>query len=228
MTPRSTQIPARLGRVLGTLGLALALQLAATVGTAAAHAHIEQLVPILGVSPSRGEEPTGIVANLLMSFEQRDDSGGFVVIFRREPGRFSPLAQTAVHQAILRAARVAGLSPDSWTVVLAVPYPGLTVYGDSLSAMVALSVVALAKGDAIAPDRVMTGSVTPEGRIAPVGSVPQKVEAANHAHMRRIVVPAQVDTGDSDWETPFLVQVSPVGSLSEAYEALTDQPLRNP
>ena len=75
------------------------------------------------------------------------------------------MAQTAIQQAIYRAARVAGLVPDSWTVILSVPYPGVTIYGDSLSAMVSLSVLALAKGETIPIDRVMTGSVSPNGQL---------------------------------------------------------------
>ncbi|TAJ25815.1 MAG: hypothetical protein EPO64_07490 [Nitrospirae bacterium] len=72
----------------------------------------------------------------------------------------------------------------------------------------------------------MTGAVGSEGRIMPVGAVPLKVEAANEARMHRVLVPDEVDTADADWATPFLVQVSPVGSISQAYEALTDRPLR--
>jgi predicted S18 family serine protease len=166
------------------------------------------------------------VANLIVSFEERKDHGGLAVHFKSGPGRFSRLAKTAVQQAIFRSAKAAGLSTDTWTIELAVPYPGLTVYGDSLSAMVGLSVVALAKGDFVVPGRVMTGSITADGSIAPVGSVPLKVEAANEAHMRRVLVPEIVDVTDSDWHTPFLVQVSPVGSVKQAYEALTDHPLR--
>lgn len=55
------------------------------------------------------------------------------------------MAQTSTDQAIRRASRSLGLSTDSWSVALAVPYAGMTIYGDSLSAMVALTVVALAK-----------------------------------------------------------------------------------
>jgi predicted S18 family serine protease len=161
-----------------------------------------------------------------VTFEDRADRNGLVEYFRAEPGRFSRMAQTSVEQAIYRTARSAGLSTDSWTVVLRVPYAGLTVYGESLSAMVALSVVALAKGEFIPPDRVITGTVTPDGHIAPVGAVPLKVAAANDAHMRRVLVPDESDVADGDWVTPFLVQVSPVGSVSEAYFALTDCPLR--
>jgi predicted S18 family serine protease len=92
--------------------------------------------------------------------------------------------------------------------------------------MIGLSVVALAKGEFIPPDRVITGTVTPDGHIAPVGAVALKVAAANEAHMRRVVVPDEMDIADGDWVTPFLVQVSPVGSVVEAYQALTDHPLR--
>jgi hypothetical protein len=58
-----------------------------------------------------------------------------------------------------------------------------------------------------------------------VGALYLKVAAANEAHMRRVVVPDELDTGDSDWRTPFLLHVSPVGSVFQAYQALTDQPL---
>jgi len=91
--------------------------------------------------------------------------------------------------------------------------------------MVGLSVVALAKGDSVPPDRVMTGAVTPDGHIAPVGSVSLKVRAAEQAHMRRIVVPDETDPADADWRTPFLLQVSPVASVEQAYLALTDRTL---
>ncbi len=170
--------------------------------------------------------PIGTVANLILSFEARADRQGLAVQFRSGPGRFSRLAQTSIQQAILRVARAAGLSPDSWTVLLAVPYEGVTIYGDSLSAMVALSVLALAKGDDIPADRVMTGAVAPDGHITPVGALPLKVAAAGLAHMRRVLVPDELDVTDSDWATPFLVQVTPVGSIGQAYEALTDHPLR--
>lgn len=183
----------------------------------------EQLIPILGVTMEK--KPVGTVANLILTFEERDDRSGLAVQFKPGPGRFSRMAQTAVQQAIHRAARAAGMETDSWTVVLGVPYPGVTIYGESLSAMVSISVLALANGEAIPADRVITGAVGPDGRIIPVGSVPLKVAAASEAHLRRVVVPEEMDTADSDWRTPFLMQVSPVASVSQAYEALTDHPL---
>jgi hypothetical protein len=201
------------GELTGRTDMALAL-----VGQVS-----EQVVPILGIT--MGEHPSGTVANLLMSFEERADHNGLIVQFPNAPGHFSPMAQTAIEQAILRTAKAAGLSPDSWSISLRVPYPGVTIYGDSLSAMVALSVVASAKGELVLPDRIITGTVTSDGRIAPVGAVHLKVAAANEAHMRRVLVPDELDMADSDWHTPFLVQVSPVSSVTQAYQALTDRPL---
>ena len=184
----------------------------------------EQIIPILGVTMEK--KPIGTVANVILSFQERDDHNGLAVLFRSGPGRFSRMAQTAVQQAIYRAARAAEMEPDSWTVVLAVPYAGITIYGDSLSAMIGVSVLAMANGESIPSDRVITGAVTPDGHISPVGSVPLKVAAANEAHLRRVVVPEEIDMTDSDWRTPFLMQISPVASISEAYLALTDHPLR--
>ncbi|HZS11195.1 MAG TPA: S16 family serine protease [Nitrospirales bacterium] len=185
----------------------------------------EQLIPILGVTIEE-RHIVGTVANVIIGFEERTDQHGLAIVFRSSPGRFSRMAQTAIEQAIYRTARAAALVPDSWTITLSVPYSGVTIYGESLSAMVALSVMALAKGDSIQPDRVMTGAIRPDGKIAPVGSVSLKVTAANEAHMRRVLVPDELDLADGDWATPFLVQVSPVRSVTEAYLALTDRPLR--
>ena len=184
----------------------------------------EQIIPILGVTMEK--KPIGTVANVILSFQERDDHEGLVVHFRNAPGRFSKMAQTAVQQAIYRAAHAAGMSPDSWTVVLSVPYFGVTIYGESLSAMISVSVLAMANGESIPSDRVITGAVSPDGHISPVGSLPLKVAAANDAHLRRVVIPEEMDIADPDWRTPFLMQISPVASISDAYQALTDHPLR--
>lgn len=180
----------------------------------------EQLVPVLGVTMD--QRPTGVVAYLVVSFEERADHDGLMIHFNHAPGSFSRMAQTAGEEAIYRAAHALGLSTDSWSVVLSVPYEGITLYGESYSAMIALSVVAMAKGDFIPSDRVITGTVTPDGHIGAVGSVPLKVVAANEAHLRRVLIPDEWDPADSAWETPFLMEISPVDSVIEAYHALID------
>ncbi len=201
----------------GTLALLASLILPGAYETAQG-APREELVPILGVTME--DKPIGTVAYVGLSFEKRNDEGGLSIHFGNSPGRFSRMAQTSIEQAIRRAAHSLDLSPDSWSIALSVPYRNLTIYGESLSAMVGLSVMAMARGEAIPSDTVMTGTVTPDGHIGPVGSVPLKVRAANRAHIRRVIVPEEQDAADGDWHTPFLMQVSPVGSVTQAYLAL--------
>lgn len=185
----------------------------------------QQVIRILGTTTNIRSESVGMVGELIVGLEERDDHRGIMVTFDDRPGQFSPRAQAAVLAAIDRTARTAGLSTDSWSVSLSVPEPGLTVYGESLSAMVGLTVVALAKGDFIPPDRVITGTITNDGHIGTVSGVPLKVEAAGEGGLRRVLVPQETAEADGDWRTPFLMQVSPVASVPEAYEALTDRPL---
>lgn len=178
-------------------------------------------MPILGVTLDQEHHPVGIVTHVVIFFEKRSDHNGLQIRFRSHPGRFSPFAQEAVYTAIMRACQVAHLQTNSWTILLTFPYEGLTLYGDSLSAMIGLSVVAMAKGDHIIFGRSITGTITKDGHIGVVGGIPHKINAAYAVHMNRVLIPEEQDTGDQDWQTPFLMQVSPVGTVHKAYYGLT-------
>lgn len=184
----------------------------------------QQLITFLGVTMERrmGEEPKGAVGQLVVEWAARSDHDGMTVTC--SPG-FSPYTMTSIVAAIERVARVAGMESNSWNVVIRRYEHGPrfgVVYGDSLSAMVGLTVLALAKGDRVLPDRVLTGTVTPDGRLGPVSAVNSKIAAAHAMHFRRVIVPDSLDPSDRDWHTPFLMQVSPIQSVSAAYQALTD------
>lgn len=180
----------------------------------------EQLIPILGVTT--GQNQIGTVSYVRVSFEERQDQLGLMLHFHTAPGRFSRMAQTSIEQGIRRSARSLGIFTDSWTVELSVPYAGMTIYGDSVSAMVSLSVAAMAQGKTVPTGYVLTGTVTPDGEIGPVGSVPLKVQAARAAKLRRVVVSKQMTSAEHAWDSPASIQVSPVQSVPEALEALTD------
>ena len=53
--------------------------------------------------------------------------------------------------------------------MVTVVQPNVTIYGNSLSTMVGLTVIAMAKGQTILPDRVVTGGIAPDGHILTVG-----------------------------------------------------------
>jgi predicted S18 family serine protease len=91
--------------------------------------------------------------------------------------------------------------------------------------MVGLSVVAMAKGDPIIFGRSLTGTITEDGHIGVVGGVPYKVDAAYSEHMERVLIPEEQDIGDRDLRIPFMMHVSPVGTVDKAYYALTGHSL---
>lgn len=181
----------------------------------------EQLIPVLSHAlESRGP---GTVAYLVVTFDTRSDTSGLVLQFKTSPGRFSRTAQASIEQAIRRTAQSLKLSTDSWTVVLSVPYPEITIYGEDLSGMVGLSVAAMAEGRALIPGLVMTGTITPEGRIGPVGTVPLRIPATGRGHLRRVIVSKEQAIAERDQPMPHVMQVSPIASVTQAFEELTDR-----
>jgi len=189
--------------------------------------HIRTTIPILGTTTNEQAEQVGIVAEIHLEFLQRRDHEGLDIQFLTIPGKFSPYAQQSVKEALNRVVEEAGLNPDSWTVRFVLPYPGVTLYGESLSAMAALNVIALAKNDPVDEETVLTGTVTADGHVGTVGGVPLKILAAHEQHYRRVLIPEEPDVADGDWETPFLMEVMPVRSIKKAYLALTHRPLRS-
>ena len=178
-------------------------------------------IPILGTSINQQFRPVGLVTHVVIDVYERQDQDGLQIQFYTEPGQFSLLARQSIHAAITRALAAANLPSDSWTVLLKFPYSGLTVYGESLSAMVGLSVVSMIKGDHLLEGRALTGTITERGNIGAVGGIQLKILAAYNNHFKRIFVPSDYDVQDGDWRTPFMMHVSPVGTVDEAYFGLT-------
>lgn len=178
-------------------------------------------IPILGTSINEQFRPVGLVTQVVIDLYERRDHNGLQIQFHTEPGQFSLLARKSIHQAITRALAAANLPSESWTVLLKFPYSGLTVYGESLSAMVGLSVVSMVKGDHLLEGRALTGTITERGFIGAVGGLQLKILAAYENHFHRVFVPSEYDVRDGDWRTPFLMHVSPVGTVDEAYFGLT-------
>lgn len=213
-----------------TIGVALLLSLQFSPYAVASESSTpekirHQSVPILGVTFIEAQQPVGIVMYVMIHFQQRSDHEGLKVHFQKIPGRFGPIARMSVATAIDRVAKAAHLQNDSWTVVLSFPYTGLTMYGDSLSAMVALSVIALAKGDTVQYGRTLTGTITEDGLIGKVTGIPFKVYAAYSAHLDRVLIPEEYHPLDGEWRIPFLMHVSHVGTIEQAYNGLTDHRL---
>ncbi|MEO6203477.1 MAG: S16 family serine protease [Nitrospirales bacterium] len=181
----------------------------------------QQTVTFLGTSFDQNRQPIGIVGKLGIAFRKQERQEVLNVSFSSGPGKFSPFTQVAIQSGIVAAARVAGLDSKTWNIFLKFPDPGVTIYGDSLTAMVSLVVLAMANDNAILLSRVMTGNVTRDGHIGAVRGIPLKIQAAYAEHIRRVIIPEERFPEDNDWQTPFLMQISPVNTVFQAYQILT-------
>lgn len=212
------------GKWLTVVGYVLTLILVGGNGVAAGPPtnQIRHLsIPILGTSTDEDYRPVGVICQIGIDLQERQDHNGLQIQFHIEPGQFSLFARQAIHHATSRAFELANLPSDSWTVQLRVPYADITVYGESLSAMVALSVVAMAKGDPILDGRALTGTITDQGIIGAVGGLQLKILAAYHNRFQRVLIPGEYAISENDWRTPFLMHVSPVTTIEDAYLGLT-------
>lgn len=178
----------------------------------------EQTIPVL--ASTTGENVIGAVVYVVVAFEKRPDRAGLQVTFQNAPGRFSLLAQTAIHEAVMYTARSLDLPTDSWTVALTVPYPDVIIGGDSLSGMVALCVAALAQGRALPSHTVLTSTIASDGSIAPVGAVPLKLAAANRANIRRVLVSDRQMAKEAHVRMSSSMQISSVRSVKEAFDTI--------
>ncbi len=185
----------------------------------------QQTVVFLGTSLDEAHHPIGVVAKLHLAFRKQVRQESLNVSFSSGPGKFSPLTQVAIQEGVKRAALAAHVDPRTWDVFLSVPYHGITVYGESLSAMVSLAVLAMANHDPILANRVMTGKITPDGHIGAVGGIPLKIQAAYAQHIGRVIIPEDRFQEDSDWQNPFLMHISPVKTMFQAYQMLTGRTL---
>ena len=175
----------------------------------------ESYIPVLCVT---GEHrPTGMVVYLMVLFAKRSDTSSLDIHFLPGPGRFSDKAKISMRQAITGAAHAMGLSTNTWNVGLSIPYPGLLIDGDSLSAMVGLTAVAMANGKTIPPHHVISGTITIDGRIGPVGHVELKVAAAHRTGPHTIILPSATR---NERPPPPFVQVSHIRTVHQAYQAL--------
>lgn len=102
--------------------------------------------------------------------------------------------------------------------------------GPSAGGLLTVGVLAAISQESLLPNVTMTGAISPDGSIVPVGYVPTKVASAAKAGFTKVVVPfgeikVPRDDGTSqdlaDYASSLGVTVVPVRTVTEAYEQLT-------
>lgn len=107
--------------------------------------------------------------------------------------------------------------------------------GPSAGGILTVGLIAAFQGASLAPGVTMTGTITADGSIGAVGSVPTKLEAAARAGYSTVVVPAALmtdDFNDGDDLTAIAegldIAIVPVRTIGEAYAAMTGLPIESP
>lgn len=114
--------------------------------------------------------------------------------------------------------------------------------GPSAGGALCLNFVSALMRKEVPDDVVMTGTVTPDGGIGPVGGVPYKIYAAKKAGYKRVIIPAfssmeefknpatgKVEVVDAaQFGARLGIEVKTVESVGEAYQYLYETPLRRP
>ena len=138
------------------------------------------------------------------------------------------LAATSVASAF--ATVFVGANPSKVDLYFEVTGP---IDGPSAGGILTVGLIAAFRGDSLSPTATMTGTITADGTIGPVGGVPTKIEAAAREGFKTIVLPDSLAPGT--WQTgneyteladSLAVEVVPVETIGEAYDAMSGNPVQ--
>lgn len=184
-------------------------------------------VPTLGI---QGEGLSGVVNYIVVQLDHVAAHGGPTVQFNEvNLGGGSLVGEEwkeGARRAVRAATQAVGDSGHDWLITIKNRSATSLTDGMSASAAVAVAIMAAYRGDAIRSDVALTGQVAPDGRLDVVGGLPMKIEAAANAHYRTILIPRDQPL-TPDWVSALdvaarrRVQLLQVGTLDEAYQAMT-------
>ena len=174
------------------------------LGRAKFHAEVAERTSVPGVAT--GLAVTGVGGDVL--FVEASASGG-------EPGLtitgqlgevMQESAQIALSyvKAHASAAGVAAGAFDGRRVHLHVPAGAVPKDGPSAGVTMATALVSLLTGRPVRAEVGMTGEVTLQGKVLPVGGVKQKVLAAHRAGLTEVILPAR--NGDDLEDVPEVIR----------------------
>jgi len=108
---------------------------------------------------------------------------------------------------------------------IGIAYVSTGTDGPSAGAVLTVGFVALLKGDRIQRGIALTGTLTPDGTIGPVGGIPDKIRAAVREGYRTILIP-EGQRDDPRWNIDRLawdlnIEVKEVSRIEEAYRLMT-------
>lgn len=183
-------------------------------------------VPALAVSVIGGQQ-VGNVHYVALQLERDPQGRGPTILFSEfsSGSAVDDVWKDGARVAIAAAAKVMGEDERNWRLTIKNRSRYSLSGGSSASSAIAVGIIAAWRGDTIRSGVVITGVVTPDGRIEEVGDLPAKLQGAAAANMRSMLVP-KGEAKTAEWDLLELgqqrnINVVEVGTLQEAYEMMT-------
>lgn len=144
-----------------------------------------------------------------------------------------PQWQAATSSAAYLGTLISGLNPNDVACAFDITGP---IDGPSAGAILTVGVLAALNRQSIDPRVTMTGTISPEGSIGPVGFVPYKLQAAVAEGFETVVLPASMtdivdpDSGSivdtKEYAQALGIDVVFVRSIDQAYQHFTGRSLK--
>jgi len=132
-------------------------------------------------------------------------------------GGTGPQWEAAGRDAVVAATLLTGAPLTNREIDFDVTGP---LNGLGAGALLTVAVIALIRGDPLANDVTMIGTINPDGTIGPAGGTPYDLTDVLAAHVRRVLVPQNDHDGLNPGATDG-VEVAEVPDLSAAYRQFT-------
>lgn len=152
----------------------------------------------------------------------------------RVPGkgslRFNEVARESARDSVFNAGSVIRLLLDKdlqdYDVHVNV-IGGATINGPSAGLAVSLALFSVLEGLPVPADLAVTGEVSIQGRVRPVGGIPEKMYGAVQARMKKVLVPAE-NRHEVPEDLPDGLEVLAVASVEEAVRQIWGDVLPRP
>ena len=195
------------------------------VSAAAADNVVE--IPILSMIPANDR---GAFLAMVLNWDKKPSPNPVELQWGNQRVRIMGTGLGALHAALRYAVDHTPAIPHTGTITMYhASYAPTSSDGPSAGAAMAVGFLAVFRGDRIIRGVAVTGTIEPDGRIGPVGGIPDKVRAAKREGYRLVLVPAgQIRT--TRWNLNELalelnITITEVETIDYAYELMTGRRL---
>lgn len=212
-------------RISARVALLSALLWAPVAGSPASDSVVE--VPLLATI---GANDRGVFEVMIIQWDRKSEPDPIALEWGKTRIKFLPTYVQALSRAVQYAKeRTPSVRHTGTLWVHGVAYGPTSTDGPSAGAAMAVGFIAVFKGDTIRRGIALTGTIETDGRIGPVGAIPDKVRAAAREGCRTILIP-HGQLSDPRWRLAGLglelnVTIKEVGTIEAAYELMTGRSL---